>query len=73
MEDETNFINSADQMKAKQVTEMLFNKSGQNLDSPKEKFMEKLLQITVKTTTILGYIKAYHLTQWVLTLNVSNT
>lgn len=43
MEDETKFINSADQMQAKQVTEMLFNKSGQNLDSPKEKVYGKVV------------------------------
>ena len=44
MEDEgTNFINSADQIKTKQASEILFNKSGQNLDSPKEKVYGKVI------------------------------
>ena len=44
MEDEgTNFINSAAQIKTKQASEILFNKSGQNLDSPKEKVYGKVI------------------------------
>ena len=44
MQDEgTNFIKSADQIKTKQASEILFNKSGQNLDSPKEKVYGKVI------------------------------
>ena len=42
-ESETNFISSAEQIQHHANTEILFNKSGQNLDSSKEKVYGKVV------------------------------
>jgi len=39
----TNFINSAKDLTTERASELLFNRSGQNLDSPKEKVYGKVI------------------------------